>query len=155
MSHPSERPALTLGVPGFTFADLHVPERLRDLHGVFLYEVSGADPELGRQWDEYSKDPDASRPGPEVSQLHVRMASHVSRFVARLFGVEDEWRAMEAATRAQGCGSWRYNVVRTASAGQQIFIRLRSAPGRRFPRAASASRGRCIIARPGNPGIRP
>ncbi len=101
MSHTPARDVLTLGVPGFTFADLHAPERLRDLHRVFLDEVGGADPDLRRRWDEYSRNPDASRPGPEVSQLYVSMAPHVSRFVAKLFGVEDEWRAMEAVTRAQ------------------------------------------------------
>ncbi len=30
-----------LGIPGFTFADLHEPARLADLHHVFVAEVRG------------------------------------------------------------------------------------------------------------------
>jgi NADPH-dependent glutamate synthase beta subunit-like oxidoreductase/NAD(P)H-flavin reductase len=101
MIHPSEREVLTLGVPGFTYADLHVPERLRDLHDVFLRAVGEADPDLGRRWDEYRHAPDAPRPATDVSALYVQMAPHVSRFVTRLFGVEEEVAALETATGAQ------------------------------------------------------
>ena len=52
MSHSPTPDVLALGVPGFTYADLYRPERLRDLHDVFLREVGAADadlaPTLGR-----------------------------------------------------------------------------------------------------------
>ncbi len=91
---------LTLGVPGFTYADLHDPLRLRDLHDTFLAEVARADAPLARAWDEFRAQPDVPRPATDVSMLYVRMAPHVSRFVARLFGVEAEAGAMASATRA-------------------------------------------------------
>jgi NADPH-dependent glutamate synthase beta subunit-like oxidoreductase/NAD(P)H-flavin reductase len=88
-------------VPGFSYADLYVPERLRDLHDVFLREVGDADPDLRRRWDAYRADPDAPRPAPEVSLLYVRMAPYLSRFLATLFGIEDGVRALAATTAAQ------------------------------------------------------
>ena len=99
MSHPAKPSALTLGVPGFTYADLYRPERLRDLHEVFLREVGGADPDLLRRWDEYRADPGAPRPAPDVSLLYVRMAPYLSGFLARLFGIGDEGRGLAAADR--------------------------------------------------------
>ncbi len=101
MSHPAKPSALTLGVPGFTYADLYRPERLRDLHEVFLREVGGADPDLLRRWDEYRADPGAPRPAPDVSLLYVRMAPYLSGFLARLFGIGDEVRGLAAATAEQ------------------------------------------------------
>ena len=101
MSHPAKPSTLTLGVPGFTYADLYRPERLRDLHEVFLREVGGADPDLLRRWDEYRADPGAPRPAPDVSLLYVRMAPYLSGFLARLFGIVDEVRGLAAATAEQ------------------------------------------------------
>ena len=93
--------ALILGVPGFTHADLYRPERLRDLHDVFLREVGDADPDLLQRWDAYRADPAAPRPASEVSLLYVRMAPHLSRFLARMFGIEADARALAAATAEQ------------------------------------------------------
>jgi NADPH-dependent glutamate synthase beta subunit-like oxidoreductase/NAD(P)H-flavin reductase len=92
------RAVLELGLPGFTYADLYRPERLRDLHGVFLREVGGDDADLLRRWNEYRADPGATRPAPEVSLLYVRMAPYLSRFLARLFGIEAQVRGLAAAT---------------------------------------------------------
>ena len=41
----------TLGVPGYTFADLHDPERLSSLYERFCEEVQAADPVFWREWD--------------------------------------------------------------------------------------------------------
>ena len=87
--------------PGVQYADLYRPERLRDLHEVFLREVGGADPDLLRRWDEYRADPDAPRPAPDVSLLYVRMAPYLSGFLAKLFGIGDEVRGLAAATAEQ------------------------------------------------------
>ena len=91
---------LVVGVPGFAYADLYDPFRLRDLHAAFLNDVARADPDLSRQWAGFTSDPDRARAATEVSLLYVRMAPHVSRFVARLFGVEQEVAAIAATTRA-------------------------------------------------------
>src|SRR5688572_4358432 len=87
-----------LGIPGFTYADLHQPLRLRDLHDRFCEQVAASDADLWRAWDQYRTAPD-SVPSPiERSDLIVRMAPHVSRFVARLFGVEAAAEGIQAGT---------------------------------------------------------
>ncbi len=76
-----------LGVPGYTFADLHDPERLASLYERFCEEVEAADPAFWREWDAYRSAPDAPRPPIALSNLLVAMAPHVSRFVTRLFQI--------------------------------------------------------------------
>ena len=38
-----------LGIPEFSFADLHQPARLRELHQLFVAEVTRTEPELWAQ----------------------------------------------------------------------------------------------------------
>ncbi|MGE0461974.1 MAG: FAD-dependent oxidoreductase [Vicinamibacterales bacterium] len=88
-----------LGVPGFTFADLHDPGRLADLYRAFTSEVAAAEPELWREWEQYRAVPESLGPVAR-GNLVVQMAPHVSRFVARLFAVGPEAAELAAATRA-------------------------------------------------------
>ena len=77
---------MPLGIDGFTYADLHDPARLRDLHDVFCREVAAArSGALGASGTRIAPRPDAPRSPLELSDLIVRMAPHVSRFVAALF----------------------------------------------------------------------
>ena len=86
-----------LGLPGFTFADLHEPARLAELYRSFAAAVVAAEPAL---WDRWTAHPSGAGLGPiEYSSLLVAMAPHVSRFVARLFAVGPETDALVAATR--------------------------------------------------------
>ena len=39
-------PTLPLGIEGFTYADLHVAARLRDLYDLFCRRVADSDPEF-------------------------------------------------------------------------------------------------------------
>jgi NADPH-dependent glutamate synthase beta subunit-like oxidoreductase/NAD(P)H-flavin reductase len=94
---PSAQDAL--GVPGFTFADLHVATRLRDLYDVFCNQVRGQEPELWAQWELYRDVPESVAPVPR-SNLIVAMAPHVSRFISRLFAVGPDAAAMVATTAA-------------------------------------------------------
>jgi NADPH-dependent glutamate synthase beta subunit-like oxidoreductase len=80
-------PTIPLGVEGFTYADLYSPARLRDLYERFCRDVAAADPAFWAEWDAYRRDPDAPRSPVAESDLIVRMAPHVSRFVQQLFGV--------------------------------------------------------------------
>jgi NADPH-dependent glutamate synthase beta subunit-like oxidoreductase/NAD(P)H-flavin reductase len=89
-----------LGVPGYTFADLHEPERLASLYDRFCEETAAADPALWREWDAYRREPDAPPPI-AVSHLLIAMAPHVSRFLTRLFDVDAPASAIAAATHAQ------------------------------------------------------
>jgi NAD(P)H-flavin reductase/NADPH-dependent glutamate synthase beta subunit-like oxidoreductase len=88
-----------LGIPGYSFADLHEPERLASLHDRFCEQVANADPVLWRDWQGYAQAPDASRSPVETSNLLVAMGRHVSRFVNRLFNVHADARAIDQRTR--------------------------------------------------------
>ncbi len=96
---PTTAPVTALGIPGFSFADLHQPARLRDLYGLFVTEVTATEPELWTQWERYRDVPE-SLGAVARSNLVVAMAPHVSRFITRLFGVGAEAEALVAATRA-------------------------------------------------------
>ena len=102
----SAPPNISLGVPGYTFADLHDPERLGSLHDRFCEEVAAADPALWAEWDAYRQ---AAAPGGSptrlapvaLSNLLVAMAPHLSRFVTRLFDIGAAAGTVVAATRAE------------------------------------------------------
>jgi NADPH-dependent glutamate synthase beta subunit-like oxidoreductase/NAD(P)H-flavin reductase len=90
-----------LGLPGYSFADLHHPERLASLHDRFCEEVRAADPAFWLEWDAYRRAPDAPRPAVVLSNLLTGMAPHVSRFLKRLFDVDAPAEAISETTRAQ------------------------------------------------------
>jgi NADPH-dependent glutamate synthase beta subunit-like oxidoreductase/NAD(P)H-flavin reductase len=85
-----------LGIEGFTYQDLHREERLAELDRVFREELAREDPDLAARLAGYRRDP-ASLDPLSLSRFLVAGARHVSRFVARLFGVEPEWRAQAAS----------------------------------------------------------
>src|SRR2546423_10794655 len=91
----------TLGVPGYSYADLHDPERLSSLYERFCEQVEADDAPLWREWKAYREAPDAPRPPIALSNLIIAMAAHVSRFVARLFDVDRPLESIAHATRAQ------------------------------------------------------
>jgi NAD(P)H-flavin reductase/NADPH-dependent glutamate synthase beta subunit-like oxidoreductase len=91
---------MPLGIDGFTYADLYQPSRLRDLYDVFCERVAAADPDFWRQWDVYRSAPERVASPIERSDLIVRMAPHVSRFVAALFGVGDAVAGIDAGTHS-------------------------------------------------------
>jgi NAD(P)H-flavin reductase/NADPH-dependent glutamate synthase beta subunit-like oxidoreductase len=90
-----------LGIPGYSFADLHHPERLASLYDRFCEEVRAADPVFWLEWDAYRRAPDAPRPPLVLSNLLIGMAPHVSRFLNRLFDVDAPAEAISDTTRAQ------------------------------------------------------
>ena len=94
--------SMELGVPGYTFADLHDPERLASLYERFCEEVQAADPAFWAEWDAYRRAPDAPRPPVALSNLLVAMAPHVSRFVTRLFDVDAPAAAIAGADARAG-----------------------------------------------------
>src|SRR5262245_26819241 len=90
-----------LGVPGYSFSDLHDPERLASLYERFCEQVAADDPALWSDWHAYRQSPDAPRPPIALSNLLIAMAPHVSRFLTRLFDVDRPLASMTHATRAQ------------------------------------------------------
>ncbi len=101
----SAPPNISLGVPGYTFADLHDPERLGSLYDRFCEEAAVADPVLWAEWEAYRRGAGTRGQAPPapvaLSNLLVAMAPHVSRFVTRLFDVDDAAATVAAATRAE------------------------------------------------------
>ncbi len=84
-------PTLQLGIPGFTYSDLYQPEKLAELHSLFLTEIAAKDSTLHSRWQAYSA---AGTLEPiSLSQLLVDMAPHVGSFVAKLFNVEKNRKA--------------------------------------------------------------
>src|SRR6187402_1456745 len=96
---PTTAAVTALGIPGFTFADLHQPARLGDLYRQFVAGVKATEPELWAQWDQYRDVPE-SVGAVARGNLVVAMAPHVSRFISRLFSVGAEADSLVAATRA-------------------------------------------------------
>ena len=55
---------MPLGIEGFTYADLHAPDRLRDLYDEFCRQTAEFDPALWAEWDAYRAAPDDRAPAP-------------------------------------------------------------------------------------------
>ncbi len=79
---------LKLGIPGFHYSDLYAPAKLRELAEVFDRFVAGQDAELHAAFRHYANSQEAGLSPQHISDLLVRMASHLGAFVARLFLVE-------------------------------------------------------------------
>jgi len=92
---PAERD-FPLGVPGFTYQDLHREERLRELDAAFREELGREDGALAARLSAYRADPTSFDPLAR-SRLLVEAARPLARFVARLFGIEKEWREQAAS----------------------------------------------------------
>jgi NADPH-dependent glutamate synthase beta subunit-like oxidoreductase/NAD(P)H-flavin reductase len=79
---------LSLGIPGFSWADLFAPDRLRDLHDRFVEELAAAAPDTAARFAAYRTSRGAGMTPEAISDVLVETAPHVGAFVARLFGVE-------------------------------------------------------------------
>ena len=90
---------LSLGIPGFTYADLHSAEKLKALYEAWCAELCARDAALAARYEAFRRAPGAIEPV-TFSELLVEVAPHVSRFVARLFGVTPERERLLAETRA-------------------------------------------------------
>ena len=75
---------LLLGIPGFSFADLHNPLRLRDLHAEFWKFAEVAAPGLQSRFAA-AGDPAFSRK--QLSEVLIEVCDHLGNFVARLFAI--------------------------------------------------------------------
>jgi len=87
-------------VEGFTYADLHDPARLADLSDRFDQVLRAEEGSLFEAFDAWRRD--LARLGPvETSRLLVRVAAHVGRFVATLFGVNQALEALRERARGE------------------------------------------------------
>jgi NADPH-dependent glutamate synthase beta subunit-like oxidoreductase/NAD(P)H-flavin reductase len=94
-------PTLTLGLPGFRYPDLYVPERLKDLSTAFDAELRAQDAELYAEFEAYRAAKGEGWAPEAVSALLVRLAPRVGEFVARLFGVGETRAAQMAAIQGE------------------------------------------------------
>jgi NADPH-dependent glutamate synthase beta subunit-like oxidoreductase/NAD(P)H-flavin reductase len=91
-----------LGIEGFTYGDLHRPERLRALAEAFYAGVAAEDAALHARLAEYVASRGENLKGTRAeSELLIEAAPHLSRFVARLFRVEAERERLAESIRAQ------------------------------------------------------
>src|ERR1041385_6745047 len=91
-----------LGVEGFTYGDLYRPARLRSLAEAFYAEVGREDARLHASLMEYVGARGENLKGTRAeSELLIASAAHLSRFVARLFGIEGERERLAVELRAQ------------------------------------------------------
>ncbi len=117
---------LQLGIDGFTFEDLDSPEGLARLHARFLAALAGADAGLAARFDEWCRG-SAALTHPQESELLVRVAEHVSRFLGRLFGIE----APLAALRSRLTGELALFEFKREFVNRRVF--RRGATGRPRP----------------------
>ncbi len=110
--------ALTLGIPGFAYGDLYDSARLRDLLAAFDQSLSQDDPALFTDYEAYRSSKGEGLSSKQVSDLLVRVAPHVGRFVARLFNVEALHQAQARAVQEQidTIFAFRKDVVMRAGA---------------------------------------
>lgn len=80
----------TLGIAGFTYADLYDASRLRDLTLVFDRSAQEKDPDLFEAFQTYRNCLGAGMAPEHISDILVKMAPLVGEFVAWLFHVEAE-----------------------------------------------------------------
>ena len=83
-----------LGIAGFSYPDLHDALRLADLTAAFHRDLQQADPELSARFEQHRRAPLS---GPAEGDLLVEVSGHLSRFLGKLFGVEDEQASQRAA----------------------------------------------------------
>jgi NADPH-dependent glutamate synthase beta subunit-like oxidoreductase/NAD(P)H-flavin reductase len=95
-----------LGIAGFRYQDLHSEDRLADLDRAFLEDLNAQDPVLAGRLRAYRSEPGSLDPL-SLSRLLVDAARPVGRFLARLFGIEKEWRA-QVATAAPEAVLFRF-----------------------------------------------
>ena len=92
---------LTLGVEGFAYSDLYRPNRLRDLTEIFYEQVAAADSDLFKDFSAYRDARGVGYADQTESDLIVKMAPHLSLFIAQLFRIESEREELAAQTLGQ------------------------------------------------------
>src|SRR5215471_5627512 len=101
MQNTQQAPELRLGIAGFAYSDLYKSDRLKELLDIFDCEVASANPQLFAAWDDYRNHPEKSRTPQEISAMLVAIATQLSQFLTRLFGIESEVAALTATTADQ------------------------------------------------------
>ena len=108
-----QKQKLELGLPGYSYADLYDPAKLRTLFETWHHELHAADAALGARYDSYRATQGADLTPQALSDLLVELTPSVSGFLARLkFRVEDEAERAAPAHRRRAA---RLRASRTSS----------------------------------------
>ncbi|MFA5982418.1 MAG: pyridine nucleotide-disulfide oxidoreductase [Methylococcaceae bacterium] len=99
---------LALGIPNFNYPDLFQSTRLKDLLAVFDASVQQHDAGLYSEFLQYRQTQGQGYSPEASSELIVRMAPYVGRFVAELFNVTAEHNAHSAKTQDEMATIFRF-----------------------------------------------
>ncbi len=91
---------LTLGVPGFSYPDLFVPQRLAALHDAFDAWFAATAPADHAQFDAYRRCRGEGMTPLAKSEALLAAAPHVGSFVGKLFRIEAETDTLRSSIRA-------------------------------------------------------
>jgi len=84
MTPPNDIKDFPLGISGFHFSDLYVPERLKDLHAEFWKYAGQSKPDLQARFQSIET---AGLTPPKEADILIEVASQVGEFVGKLFNV--------------------------------------------------------------------
>lgn len=105
-----DKQVFSLGIEGFTYSDLYDPLRLKMLAEYFYKEVETADPALGLQYSNYRQGNSLSPI--DESNLIVKLAPYLGRFISRLFQIENSAELeREKANAAKPIFQFKKNFV--------------------------------------------
>ncbi|MBI1804243.1 MAG: FAD-dependent oxidoreductase [Ignavibacteria bacterium] len=85
---------LRLNIPGFSFYDLFIPQKLAELTRHFFDYVRHRNPEACKRFEEYLLHKGAGLSAVEVSKRLTDIAPYLSTFVTQLFCIEEEVQAL-------------------------------------------------------------
>ncbi len=89
------RKELKLNISGFEYKDLYIPDKLEQLTNIFYKEVESKDPNLYQNFIKYKNNSHSFSPI-QISNVLVSMASHLSDFIGKLFGVTNELNSLKS-----------------------------------------------------------
>ncbi len=105
-----------LGVPGFHYSDLYDPNGLKALAACFYDEVANTDPALAKKFADYRQGQGSGMTELAQSELLIRMAPHLSDFVARLFRAKaGRERMIDKARESQSIFQLKFLAQRIAT----------------------------------------
>jgi len=93
---------LNLTIPGFSWSDLFDSSKLEELNGHFdQHARRAAGDEAWAKWERYRACKGEGMAPEAISEIIVSIAPHLGTFVAKLFGIEREYAALEGDTKKQ------------------------------------------------------
>jgi len=91
-----------LGIPGFRFADLNRVRRIAALDEVFRQKLKEADQELAATYEAFLLAAGEGYDAKISSDILIRVAPHLGRFVARIFLIESEYQQLQKQVLSDG-----------------------------------------------------